>query len=342
MTAARRDDLRGFVAWVSSGLMWRVSLVALVALAGCNGKESALDGGGPVAADAGGDPTDAGPSPTDGGSGGDAGVFWLWGLTTDDALTNTAAQVGALRALPRRVMLRVVFDPPAAGGPYAADYAPAVNSLSQVADVMGLPLDSSAMSAFTPAQVQARVTEYLQAMGGTVSVWEIGNELNGNWLGANAIGKTEVMFDAVKAAGKKTALTLYYENPQTPGYELVSWVDANIPAGHRMRAGLDYVLVSYYEDQNLGHQLSQAELDQLFAALAARFPSAHLGFGEFGWGGTLPSSDATRETLLRRFMGYRVPSVPAFVGGGFYWHFNVTMVPQTKPDWAVMSSILQP
>ena len=61
---------------------------------------------------------------------------------------------------------------------------------------------------------------------------------------------------------------------------MISWVDQNIPPGHRMRSGLDYVLVSYYEDQNAGHQLTQSELDTMFAALATRFTSANLGFGE--------------------------------------------------------------
>jgi len=55
------------------------------------------------------------------------------------------------------------------------------------------------------------------------------------------------MYDAAKAAGKLTGAYAYYENPPTPGYEMISWVDQNIPPGHRMRSGLDYVLVSYYE-----------------------------------------------------------------------------------------------
>jgi hypothetical protein len=107
-----------------------------------------------------------------------------------------------------------------------------------------------------------------------------------------------------------------------------------------MRSGLDYVLVSYYEDQNGGHQLTQSELDTMFAALAARFPNARLGFGECGWGGTIPTDDATRAALIQRFYGYRVPSVPAYIGGGFYWHFRQTMVPNGTPDWTVLQSLM--
>jgi hypothetical protein len=264
---------------------------------------------------------------------------WLWGVTTDGPTTNTAQQVDALKSLPLKTMVRTVFDLPSGGHPAAADYAASVTSLAAVANVMGLPVDSSYMPSLTLAQVQARITEYLGALGPSVAVWEIGNEVNGNWLGTGVVPKIEAMYDAVKAAGKPAALTFYYENPATPGYDLIPWTDANIPPGHRMRAGLDYVLVSYYEDQNNGHQLTQAELNSLFSALATRFPNAKLGFGEFGWGNTVPTSDATRADMLRRFYGYRVPSVPAYIGAGFYWHFLQTMVPKTSPDWTVLSTL---
>ncbi|WP_286355427.1 SdrD B-like domain-containing protein [Geothrix oryzae] len=264
---------------------------------------------------------------------------WLWGVTTDDPASSTAQQVDALKSLPVRTMVRTVFDLASGGHPAAVDYVSSVTALATVADVMGQPVDSSYMPALTLAAVQARITEYLGTLGPFVSVWEIGNEVNGNWLGSGVMPKLEAMFDAVKAAGKPTALTFYYENPATPGYDLIPWADANIPPGHRMRTGLNYVLVSYYEDQNNGHQLTQAELDALFSALAARFPNAKLGFGEFGWGNSIPASATTRADMLRRFYGYRIPSVPAYVGGGFYWHFLQTMVPKTAPDWSVLNDL---
>ena len=265
---------------------------------------------------------------------------WLWGVTTDDSTVQTASQVSAVAAFSKRVTIRAVFDPPVGGSPAATDYLSSVQALSAKADVMGLPVDSSAMSQLTTAAIGARIGEYISALGPYVRIWEIGNEVNGNWLGQDVITKVETMYDAAKAAGKLTALTLYYENPSTPGYEMISWVDQNIPPGHRMRSGLDYVLVSYYEDQNAGHQLTQSELDTMFSALAARFSSASLGFGECGWGGQIPSDNATRAALIRRFYGYRVPSIPRYIGGSFYWHFRQTMVPNGTPDWAVLQSLM--
>jgi hypothetical protein len=257
---------------------------------------------------------------------------WSWlGATTDDPNTDTAAQVDALAALPRRIALRVVLD----RGTPPADYVDSVRKLAAVADVMALPLDSSEMAKVNAAQAGDRARRYLDALQDAAPIWEVGNEVNGNWVGTDTVGKIDAMFDAAKAYGKRTALTFYYENPATPGHDMLAWIDANIPVGHRLRSGLDYVLVSYYEDQNGGHRLTQAEIDTIFSGLAQRFPHAKVGFGEYGWGRKLPTDDAVRADLIERFQSY-TSSEPAFVGGGFYWHFRQTMAPASKPDFELL------
>jgi hypothetical protein len=262
-------------------------------------------------------------------------VRWDWlGATTDDPNTNTAAQVDALASLPRRIALRVVLDP----GTPPADYVDSVRKLAAVADVMALPLDSSEMAKVSAAQAGKRARRYMEALKDAAPIWEVGNEVNGNWLGADTVGKIEAMYDAAKAQGKLTAVTFYYENPATPGHAMLPWIDAHIPPGHRLRDGLDYALVSYYEDQNGGHKLTQAEIDTMFKGLARRFPNARVGFGEFGWGRKIPADPAVRAQLISRFQGYR-SSEPAFVGGGFYWHFRQTMSPKSKPDFELLRAV---
>ncbi len=220
-----------------------------------------------------------------------AHAWSLLGVTTDDPNTDTASQVDALASLPRRPALRVVLDQ----GTAPADYVDSVRKLAAVADVMALPLDSSDMKKLDAGQAGERARRYLEALQDAAPIWEVGNEVNGNWVGTDPVAKIEAMYDAAKAYGKQTAVTFYYENPATPGHDMLPWIDANIPAGHRLRSGLDYVLVSYYEDQNGGHQLTQAEIDQIFSGLAQRFPNARVGFGEFGWGGKIPTDAATRR-----------------------------------------------
>ena len=157
------------------------------------------------------------------------------------------------------------------------------------------------MSRLGPGGFSARIAQYIAALGDTVSVWEVGNEVNGNWVGADPMAKVAAMFDAAKSTGRRNALTLYYQNPTTPGFAMIPWVDEHIP--DRMRSGMDYVLVSDYDDQNAGHQLTQPEMDTIFTALARRFPNAKLGMGEFGWGESIPTGDLELAALIRRFYG---------------------------------------
>ena len=73
----------------------------------------------------------------------------------------------------------------------------------------------------------------------------------------------------------------------------------------------------------------------MFSGLAARFPNAKVGFGEFGWGRKIPTDPAIRADLIERIHG-TTSSEPAFVGGGFFWHFRQTMSPKTQPDFELL------
>src|SRR6266513_3442543 len=88
---------------------------------------------------------------------------WLGGVTTGDATVQSASQVSAVAAFSKRVTIRTVFDPPVGGSPAASDYLSSVQALSAKADVMGLPVDSSAMSQLTTAAIGTRIAEYLAA-----------------------------------------------------------------------------------------------------------------------------------------------------------------------------------
>jgi hypothetical protein len=165
----------------------------------------------------------------------------LHGITLDDPW-NTAPAVEALSALPVRMTARIVFDE----GQSAASYGSIPSQIHVVADTMGELLDSESVPNLTVLEYTNRATEFLTAFSSHIDIWEIGNEVNGDWLGSTSdvIDKIAGAFDIVKAAGKKTALTPYFFSPAPSGHEMISWLTTNIPT--RMKTGLDYVLVSYY------------------------------------------------------------------------------------------------
>src|SRR5262249_23622585 len=154
-------------------------------------------------------------------------------------------------------------------------YAQAVPAIHAVSHVMGEILDSEFMTTVSVAQYTKRTSDYLAAFSKDVDLWEVGNEINGNWLGAtpDVVAKMSGAFDLVKAAGGRTELTLYGCSDSGASYDLINWTKANVPA--RMRTGLDVVLVSYYEG-DCGSPRS--DWQSVFTQLRQLFPTAALGF----------------------------------------------------------------
>ena len=131
-----------------------------------------------------------------------------------------------------------------------------------------------------PAYAQ-RASDYVAAFPSGVDLWEVGNEINGNWLGntADVVAKMTVAFNLVVAAHGRTALTLYGCSDSGPSYDMLTWAAANVPS--RMRTGLDYVLVSYYEG-DCGVPPRRPTGRRSSCNCTKMFPSAGVGFGEVG------------------------------------------------------------
>lgn len=248
----------------------------------------------------------------------------LWGVTVD-SIDDVPAIVGSLKhlGLAHKPTARIVFDrdqPP-------AYYAAALTAIHPHSWVMGELLDSQFVGEVTVSAYIARTNAYLAAFPDTVDLWEIGNEINGEWLitkggsAADVVAKMTGAYAAVHAAGKRTALTLYL-NPECwsdPKHEMFQWVSAHVPP--TMRGGLDYVLVSYYEDDCNG---LQPDWPAVFAKLRAMFPTAALGVGECG-----TNKAGLKAAYIQRYYGMKV-DVPGYVGGYFWWYFYQDMVPDSK------------
>lgn len=280
---------------------------------------------------------------------------FIWGLTATNVEhvgDMTAALTDLRTAFPQLapgelppIMVRVVFDPSKNAAEYQDSlkhYQDAVAAISQHAYVLGTIADSydwypyvtpaSDASASGQNNYRRRTEQLVRAMGDCVQVWEVGNEVNGEWTGwkdGNTSGdrnKRAAMrvkigghiteaFNAVRAyndtvapaSRKRTALTLLYNSDgptgsgrtcyDKPEYEMRSWAQSYV--GSEVRTGVDYVLLSYYENKGdcFGLRQDAATFVANFRALAepGMFPHAKFGFGEVGYKATCPKKAEDRE-----------------------------------------------
>jgi len=253
---------------------------------------------------------------------------WIWGVTLD-RVTGMPEILESLRSLSQPVAARVVFD--YGQGPDA--YVEPLAQLHRVAGVMGEILDSYPFKRVSVKAYLARTRQYSSALDQSVDVWEVGNEVNGAWLGPIADVRAKVVgaYKIVKAKKRRAALTLFYNEgcPGPPELEMFEWAKVQLPAS--MRRGLDYVFVSYYED---ACPSTPPDWPSVVARLAAIFPNARIGLGESG-----TTDPRRKQQVLAASYGVRVDH-PRFVGGFFWWYFSSDMVPRSKPLWPALDALL--
>lgn len=253
----------------------------------------------------------------------------MYGVTID-AVSGLNNIVSTLDRHEKRLTTRIVFDE----WQPASEYTTAVNRIDTVSDIMGEILDSYYVKDYSIQQYIERTNEYLEAFQNKVDIWEVGNEVNGEWLGHkdSVVKKILFSFTAVKKFGKVTAVTLYYnkncwENPQN---EMFRWVNENMP--NKMKQALDYVFVSYYEDDcnNL-----QPNWQQVFDSLHVIFPNSKLGIGECG-----TTRLNKKAEYMTRYYTMNV-TTPNYVGGYFWWYYKQDCVPwSTKPLWQTLENAI--
>lgn len=252
----------------------------------------------------------------------------IFGLTLD-AVNGLARIDTALARLCKKPTTRIVFDEWVA----ATDYTQAVNEIKKYSFVMGELLDSYYVGQYTIPQYTARAIEYLNTLGTKVDIWEIGNEINGEWLGvtADVVVKMDTAYKIFKAAGKKTALTLYYNKDcySNAKNEMFYWVNKNVK--QELRNGLDYVWISYYEDDCNNYQ---PDWQKVFDSLHVLFPNSKIGIGECG---TLTASK--KAEYINRYYRMNI-TTPNYVGGYFWWYFKQDCVPYTNALWTTFNNAI--
>lgn len=264
----------------------------------------------------------------------------IYGITSDDAY-HSKEIVDSISKMSRKITMRLVYDEKVK----ATEYVASTKEVHKVAFVMGELLDSFYVGKETLASYRARASEYLAAMGDNVDIWEIGNEINGEWLGttANVVAKMQGAYDVMKAKQKRVALTLYYNQGcyDDKANEMFTWAAANIP--QNMKNGLDYVLVSYYEDDCSG---LKPDWPTVFHKLALMFPNSKVGFGEVGTKIALKknkqiilSAQDNKAEYIKRYYSMTI-NEPNYIGGYFWWYGYQDLIPATNPLWSVFNNAI--
>jgi hypothetical protein len=307
---------------------WLVAVVLLAAACSVPGPTASMDAAPAGLVPAGAASLTASPRPL---------PLVLFGVTADD-VSPLGQLVAGARHLARVPVTRLYFD--AALGPSA--YAAAVRALRPVSYLMGELLDSSDAASMSTAAYARRVSAYLSALGSQVDIWEVGNEVNGNWAGPYpaVAAKLTAGYRLVAARHLRSALTLYYNVGcgDGPGeLDPLAFSRRYVPAA--VRDGLGYVFLSYYEDQCGGRRPAVGTWTSYFKALHALYPRARLGFGEVGL--SVPATAATAaaaEALIRHYYGLRV-RLPYYAGGYFWWYYAEDCLPyRTRPLWQAVNA----
>lgn len=234
--------------------------------------------------------------------------------------------VAMLKSLPMRIWVRIVFDEDVD----PSEYEDACIQISQYANIQGEILDSYYLAEYSKKAYEKRADDYIKKLKPYVSIWEVVNEVNGEWCGRDALKKWALAQDVAKSYDVKTAATLYYNSPcvDDPSHEMWTWLGKNMLS----LPHCDYVWLSFYEDDCTWKPI---DWNPVFAKLGHMFPLAQLGFGECG-----TKVKAKKALLLNHY--YRDISIshPQYVGGYFWWYGYQDFVPHTNPLFEVLRAAL--
>ena len=147
----------------------------------------------------------------------------LYGITIENP-QQIDKIVESIKNLSWKPTVRVVFQ---AEDSNPTAYVAYLQKLKPYANIMGEILDSEAMQSMPESVYQKRVNDYVGQLDGYVDIWEIGNEINGSWLGDSNLRARNVgyAYDVVRSKNKPTALTTWYDPPSCVDstYEMIKW-----------------------------------------------------------------------------------------------------------------------
>ncbi|MFA6316874.1 MAG: hypothetical protein WC943_05595 [Elusimicrobiota bacterium] len=201
--------------------------------------------------------------------------------------------------------------------------------------ILACPLDTAQWPrTLTPEAYAARTASLVKRYGDRIRSWEVGPEINGDWLGGSrAPLGPERVFEIYSAGARavkaedpslETVATLYWWDGTAPDAEhsLYGWLDRYIPKG--FGKDLDVVSLSLQpEDNPVG-----MAFDDIFQSVHERLPGKKLMLGSFGyvegdkvagyWWLDPEDVDGGRKDLLLLYNASACGQ-PSSLCGGFWW-----------------------
>ena len=277
-----------------------------------------------------------------------------FGLTFDDSLLKRMDDLDWLAEAVQRSgsdWVRVVFRPNGSDFTYASlrsfnEYDGAIKELrKRKIKVLGTILDTAQWpKTLTPEAYAERVKNIvLHYKGlGQVASWEVGSEINGDWLGGAAeplsLDKVFAIYSAGAAKAKEldpeteTMATLYWWEATAPdrAHSLAGWLKRYVPKGFGRNADV-IGLELYPEDNPLGMALERAFDTVADAVTGPKVMLSSFGYVEKeqlkGYWWLAPDDvDGGRKDLL---ILYTVAScaMKYSLCGGFWWQTLDQMLP---------------
>lgn len=275
-----------------------------------------------------------------------------FGLTLDESLLKRLDDLEWIAEAVRRSgadWVRLVFRPNSSDFLYSSlrsfnEYDGVVEELAKnKVKVMGCVLDATAWpKTLTPELYAERVKNIVLHYRGKISSWEVGTELNGDWLGgASAPFSTEQVFRTYTAGVNKvkeldpeleTVATLYAWEETAPDAEhaLSRWIPAQVKRG--FGRNLDVVGLSVQpEDNPLGMGFERA-----FDAASDALPRQKLMVSSLGyvekdelkgyWWLAPDDVDGARKDITILYATASC-AMPRSLCGGFWWQTLDQMLP---------------
>ncbi|MDO5093355.1 MAG: hypothetical protein Q4D79_08030 [Propionibacteriaceae bacterium] len=184
--------------------------------------------------------------------------------------------------------------------------------------------DSYQLPDLSAAQYEERLNTLLTTLS-AADAWEVGNELAGNWLGEDPVGRTALAARRVREMGKPTLLTLYYQLGEDDAeHSMFTWSQASLKPD--LMDLIDVVGLSIYPQD---HPLGTAA-ERVMTTLERTFPGKRVAITELGYqaddlAGLWWFGSATDANLARRVVAEHLTSVglgrAQSWGAPFWWYY---------------------